>query len=196
MRIIFFSMTLLLIASAAYCTDYYVNASTGSDVAIYGTSDNPWKTITYALGQISGSGHTLHVSDGTYNTSLGEVFPINVKDGVSLIGSGMDVCIIDVDGDTNSVMRCVSIIDTSTRVEGFTITGGLLTYPADLTGSGIYISAGSNVQIVNNRITDNHTVHHPWRSSMGEGIYIENSSPKILNNMVHHNNSYLDKCKA
>jgi uncharacterized protein (TIGR02145 family) len=166
--------------------DYYVNAATGDNIPANGTLTNPWKTITYALTQISGSGRTVYVSAGSYNTAVGETFPIMIKDGVSLVGAGIDVSIIDA-GNTNTVIKCVSITDSTTRVEGFSITGGYLTYPADLLGSGVYISAGSNLEIANNKITGNKTVHHPWRSSRGDGIYIENSSPKILNNIISNN---------
>ena len=163
----------------------YVN-TTGNNTTGDGSSGNPWKTITYALSRVNGAGYTIYLSDGTYNASLGEAFPIYMKDGVSLVGSGRDGCFIDA-GGANTVLKCVGVLDTAVRIESVTITGGNLTYPASLAGSGIFISAGSCPKILNSTITDNHTMHHPWRSSMGEGIYIENSSPVILNNIISDN---------
>ena len=178
MRTIFLSMALSLIANITYCTDYYVNASTGSDVLINGTSENPWKTITYALSCISGSGHTVHVSAGIYNTDLGETFPIMMVDGVSLSGFGIDMSIIDAQSSGMSVFKCIGIIDVSTKLEGFTIRGG-----AGSEGGGLYISAGSILNINNNKITAN-------TATNGSGIYITNATPLITNNLISSNGSY------
>jgi hypothetical protein len=94
--------------------DYFVNATTGSNVPTNGTLANPWKTITYALSRISGSGRTVYVAAGTYGTALGESFPILMKNGVSIVGAGIDVSIIEA-GGTNTVIKCVSIVDASTK---------------------------------------------------------------------------------
>jgi len=176
----------LLIILATSCfflvraTDYYVNATVGNNTND-GSSVSPWKTITYGLGQITGTGHTLYVAAGTYNPTLGETFPILMKDGVSLVGAGIDISIIDANS-TNTVIRCVSILDSITKIEGFTIRDG---YNTTSSGGGIYISAGSVLKIMNNKITDNHTDV----SCDGGGIYVNNSSPTILNNIVSENSS-------
>jgi parallel beta-helix repeat protein len=166
----------------------YVNASTGSNTTGDGSQSNPWKTITYALNQITGTGHTIYVSSGTYNTVLGEGFPIMMKNGISLVGAGIDLSTISATGTNNKVIECVSI-DVTTRIEGFTITGGKLVYPNTTPGGGMFISAGSLLTIVNNKITGNNIEHHPWNmgNQKGAGIYIENSSPIILNNVISGN---------
>jgi len=115
-------LVLFFCFQTASADNYYVNASTGSDSAGHGAQSSPWKTITYALNQISGSGHTLYMAAGTYNPTLGETFPILVKNGVSLVGGGVDVSIIDANS-TEIVLRCVGIVDVSTRIDGFTIKG-------------------------------------------------------------------------
>jgi parallel beta-helix repeat protein len=170
----YLTIILLLLFETLNATDYYVNSSTGSNSTGNGTSGNPWKTITYALSQISGTGHTVYVAAGKYNSALGETFPILMKDGVSLSGLGTDTCFIDA-GGTNTVIRCTSIIDASTRIEGFLIKGG--GNVSD--GGGFYISAGSALTIQNNTITLN----------SADALYVDNSSPLIRRNRIINNNS-------
>jgi len=169
---------LCCLTSLAEATNYYVNASTGSNTTGDGTSGNPWQTITHALSQISGTSHTVYVAAGTYDTALGETFPIVMKDGVSLVGAGKDVSIIAA-GYTNTVIRCIGTIDPSTTLEGFSITQGDI---SENGGGGIHVSACSNIQIRNNSITQNY-----GRDNSGAGIYIENSSPSITNNTISGN---------
>jgi Protein of unknown function (DUF1565) len=66
-------------------TDYYVSPA-GNNTTGNGTSGSQWRTITYALFHVSGPGAIIHVAAGKYNTSVGEGFPIAMKNGVSLIG--------------------------------------------------------------------------------------------------------------
>jgi parallel beta-helix repeat protein len=166
---------MLLFFNTAFATDYYVNSAAGDNSTGDGTSTKPWKTITYGLSQINGTGHTLHVEAGTYNTSLGEVFPIYMKNGVSLTGAGIDISIVDGTGSGKSVFYCLSIVDASTKFEGLTVKGG-----GGSQGGGLFISAGSVLRIINNKITSN-------SATSGSGIYILNSSPKILNNSFTSN---------
>jgi parallel beta-helix repeat protein len=171
-RLSLFTLFLVFYANQVYATDYYVNAATGSNISGNGGSGTPWKTITYALGQINGTGHTLFIASGTYNVDLGETFPIIMEDGVSLIGAGATTCIIDA-GGTNSVIKCIGIVYPGTHVEGITFRkGGNVTH-----GSGFYISAGSVLIIQNNIITLNNA----------DGLYVENSSPLIRNNRILNN---------
>jgi len=158
---------------------YYVNATTGSNTTGNGSQASPWKTITYALSQIVGTGNTLNVAAGTYNRALGETFPIFMADGVSLVGAGIDRSIIDA-GTTQTAVKCVGIVDSTTRLDGFTITNG--TSPGE---SGIYISAGSTLQVSYNKITASggNTAYNFWQG----GIYVVNSSPLITSNIISGN---------
>lgn len=63
----------------------YVNSSSGNDSAA-GTQAAPLKTIARAL-QIAKSGTTIQVAPGTYDTTSGEVFPLVVPSGVTIVGS-------------------------------------------------------------------------------------------------------------
>ena len=167
-------------------TDYYVNAVSGNNTTGDGTYGNPWQTITYALGMVSGEGHTLNVAAGTYDATLGESFPIQIKDGISLSGAGIDISIIH-GISTASVIKCVAILNQSTQLSGFTITGGGGTLSGSYYyGGGIYISAGSVLILANNRITSN-VLYNAWGA--GAGIYITNAAPRILNNIIDLNSS-------
>ena len=179
---IFVLLAVILFAGTSLADNYYVNASTGSNATGNGTQSSPWKTITYGLSQISGTGHVLYVDSGTYNTTLGETFPIAVKNGVSLVGAGIDVSIVDA-GGTNIVMRCAGIVDATTRIEGFTIKGGNVSGTMQSGGSGFYISGGSALTITNNKVTGNSN----YSAGYGGGIYVSSSTPSILNNVITGN---------
>ena len=174
-RIILIVLPVLIFTFPASASEYYVNAATGSDTPANGTEVSPWKTVTYALSQISGSGHTLHVAPGTYNIALGETFPILIKNGVSVVGSDAATCILDAVGSDTTVVRCVSITDATTRIEGLTLKNGGGTTKR----GGMFISAGSALTVAGCIFTTN---------SNG-AIYIDNSTPRIVGNVIAKNTS-------
>ena len=95
---------------------YYVDAVNGSDEAGDGSSGNPWQTITYALGS-SEAGDTIRVLAGTYDTSLGETFPLNLGDNRVLEGYGSGIATIEVtSGDVDTIS-----MGSNSTVEGLTI---------------------------------------------------------------------------
>lgn len=65
----------------------YVDALRGDDATADGTPDHPFKTITKCL-TVTPSGKTVSVGRGTYDSNLGEVFPIIVPLSVKLVGAG------------------------------------------------------------------------------------------------------------
>jgi hypothetical protein len=65
--------------------EWYVDALYGSDFSGDGTPAFPFRTITHAL-QHAESGDVIFVAPGTYSTSIGEVFPIIVRNGVTIEG--------------------------------------------------------------------------------------------------------------
>ena len=65
----------------------YVDVDAGSDLPACGTSSSPCKTITYALARTAG-GEPIHVAKGTYNAASGETFPLQLKPGTALLGTG------------------------------------------------------------------------------------------------------------
>lgn len=63
----------------------YVDATHGSDVPGAGSSENPYKTITYALS-VAVTGDVIKVRPGVYDADLGEDFPISMRPGIDLEG--------------------------------------------------------------------------------------------------------------
>ncbi len=148
--------------------------STAEDSVIMVPSDFP--RIQLAI-DAANYGDTVYVSPGTYSPSKnGEIFPINMKNGVSLVGEGADICILDAEL-TGKVIVCNYINDTSTKIEGFTITNSSGTL-----GGGIYCLLSSPT-ITNNVIAEN-------SAFKGGGIYcIFFSSPIIINNVIAGNSA-------
>lgn len=129
-------------------------------------TDQP--SITVALATAI-SGDTIVVAPGTHAPSTtGDVFPLQVPDGVHLQGAGMGETILDAEG-TGSVLR---ILGTGTAtITGFTITGG-----SAPRGGGVQIEAGSP-EIAHNLIWNNGALNR------GSGINIQGTA----NPWIHHN---------
>ena len=102
---------------------------------------------------VANSGDTVLVAGGRYAPSTnGEAFPINMKNGVRLLGAGAETCTLDAE-HTNRVIYCSGISDETTRIDGFTITNGEFTeWPGR--GGGI-MCIHSSLIITNNVITEN-----------------------------------------
>ena len=63
----------------------YVDAANGSNANAGNTPNAAYQTITYALSKAT-TGQTIKVLPGTYNSSIGESFPLNVPEGVCVVG--------------------------------------------------------------------------------------------------------------
>ena len=134
---------------------YYVNAATGSDANTPAQAQNPatpWKTITHAGGAVA-SGDTIIVAPGTYDTALGESFPIYFSMSLTLQSSG-GAAVTTISSDGSSTVFTLDLNDgQAVTLTGFTVTGG---------GVGIEVhdddgdsDLENNVTITNNIIRDN-----------------------------------------
>jgi len=161
----------------------------------------PYPTIQAAIDAAANKKVNVRVAAGTYNVPTNEA--IRMKDGVSLIGAGSDVCIL-VGASGQAVIIC-DYIGNTTIIEGFTIThisgeGGRGIYcgnsspiirnnviignSAASEGGGICCNDYSSPSIYNNTISNNTT------ALGGGGIYCYNhSSPSIDNNIITSNTS-------
>jgi phosphate-selective porin OprO and OprP len=86
-RLKFFLPCLALLAGLScplYATDYYVSPF-GDDSSGDGTEASPWRSLSRAMTVAVNTDRIL-VSAGTYDSFSGEAFPIQVADGVSIIG--------------------------------------------------------------------------------------------------------------
>ena len=85
---------------------YYVDPVNGNNNGS-GSESSPWKTISFAMTQVS-SGDTINLKSGVYSTQSGETFPINLKTGVSLVGVNCNSSIVSGDG-VNDVLTINAI---------------------------------------------------------------------------------------
>jgi hypothetical protein len=69
---------------SAQAADIWVSG-TGDDENGLGTSGSPFRTITTAMEEAD-PGDTIKVLTGDYDVDAGEIFPIQVKDGVQILG--------------------------------------------------------------------------------------------------------------
>ncbi len=164
--------------------DYYVDAVLGTDDPSYGglPGNGAWKTITYALSQVSGfSGNpaTINVAAGTHNPPLGEVSPLNMESYVSLQGAGQEITILDAEGGGDHDIRVITSDSVNDYfIDGFTIQGG---YGS---GAGMYCTNSSPI-ITNCTFSGNKGLY----GSQGGGMYNVNSSPIITNCIFYGNSS-------
>lgn len=77
-------------AAPAFAGDWYVDASSGDDLNGGTHPRDAWKTITHALAATPapppGETQTIHVAPGTYDQALGEVFPLQPRDALVVVG--------------------------------------------------------------------------------------------------------------
>ena len=98
-----------------------------------GTSPgDAWQTITKALTdtvRMKDNLVTIHVAAGTYNTELGERFPLEMKSYVSIKGHSRMTTTIDAIRSNSSVITCSGSLNV--LISGLTITGGSGTWFED-----------------------------------------------------------------
>lgn len=173
-------------------TFYYVDVNAGVDKPSSGTSNNPWKTITYALSQIGNPQQPvlLNVAQGIYSTDSGEKFPLQIAPKVYLRGEGASKTVLNATGsNAYHVIECNSKLPLphreyfSTIIEGFKITGGSAngTTPDDVRGGGIFCHNFGMAIFQNNIIEDN------LAKEEGGGIYVSNTLAAIHHNTIQNN---------
>ncbi|MBN2209629.1 MAG: DUF1565 domain-containing protein, partial [Candidatus Coatesbacteria bacterium] len=172
-------------------TDFYVDADDGDD-GNDGSIDFPWKTITHALSQVTGtssSPKTIHVLEGVYSYSNNEeTFPLNVKSYVSLIGEDRETTILDAEGAAYHVIICDGV--DAVIIEGLTATGGHASVPGSNNatgavsnddGGGVFCVNCTSVRIMDNVITGNQSYDD------GGGIWCDNCEALIEGNEISSN---------
>ncbi|MER3478434.1 MAG: nitrous oxidase accessory protein, partial [Leptolyngbya sp. ERB_1_2] len=105
----------------------FVNPSSGNDSAA-GTQAAPLKTITRALQQAK-PGTTIQLASGTYNTDSGELFPLTVPAGVTVIGNESNKgngIVVQGGGDylspTWAKQSTTFRLETNAQLRGVTVT--------------------------------------------------------------------------
>jgi hypothetical protein len=118
-------------------TQHFFVATNGSD-SLSGTSPTAaFRTITHAVSKAT-AGDTVYVAEGTYEAISGEIFPLHVPAGVTVIGNETNQGRASLDGGTGAVvLRGVgssddgswlgligtSLIPTGATMAGFDVDG-------------------------------------------------------------------------
>lgn len=202
---------------------FFVDPRNGSNNTGDGSRPNPWRTISVALdttgvrsGPVLQKGDTLFVSPGTLSTIPGpegwpEIFPIKMRNGISIIGqTGLDSMILDAEMKA-SIFHCENLNDSNSLLSNLTLKNSnstaincinsYLTISEctilNSSGGGIRCE-NSLVDIKNNTIQNNsHGIscydcspvieNNLIENSSGNGIYGKNSSAIIKNNIIKNN---------
>jgi len=137
-----------------------VSASSGNDATADGTCYNPYKTVTAALSSMTSG--TVWVAPGTYDSANGEVFPITLPSGVSLIGD-----------EANKGQGT-----THTKIIG----GGALTVGGTCGTYGTTIYAGASSVLAGLELTDGNTA-----VSFPMTLVVRNNNITLRNNAIVNN---------
>jgi hypothetical protein len=121
--------------------------------------DNDFATIQAAIDAAS-SGDTINVAAGTYYEH------ITLKDGVGVLGAGVDVSIID--GSSTGTVVTANGVGSAAILDGFTITHG-----SAENGGGMYNYNSSPV-------VSNCTFRENWASDRGGGMCNARSSSPMV----------------
>lgn len=114
----------VLAAGPAAAADWYVDAVSGSDANSGTSAAAPWRTITHGLAVIAGlpaAAQTVHVAPGTYDSVLGETFPLSVPSGTRLVGTAGSAQTILVGNSGSLLLRCISSTTLVGGAEGLTL---------------------------------------------------------------------------
>jgi hypothetical protein len=164
---------------ALYSADYWVDAQNGLDTNGGTSAQNAFKTITYALSQISPTSEnpvTLNCLPGKYDTTLGETFPIYLKSYMTLQGyvaskeqNGQTITIDSTRSDTCAIR---SVQEKSIILKNLTVTN---CGANNIYGGGIYCNGIEGLTIDNCTISNN-------TGDIGGGIYLGNCNDTIIRN--------------
>ncbi|EMY79381.1 PF07602 family protein [Leptospira weilii serovar Ranarum str. ICFT] len=172
-----------------YIPIHYVDSISGND-SNAGTQSAPYRTITKAILASKADGtRVINVAPGTYDTSIGETFPIYIPDGVNVYGDvdgkglvgGSSSLYAGPPGTTpktgptwikgggfdiyHTSWNATLIPKNNSQIAGFKITNPNPMSPGGYYTRGISIQNFVSVKIKNNTITE---------IPSGGGIYFEN----------------------
>lgn len=156
----------------------YVNPTTGSDTNS-GSQQAPLKTITQALKQ-SASGTKIQLAEDNYNATNGEVFPLIVPFGVTIIGNEVNIgsgIVINGSGRHLShifgAQNVSLVLNSGVRLRGITVTNSASR------GTAVWIESSSPT-----------VANCTFINSEREGILVTgNANPTIKDNIFTQNSA-------
>ena len=163
-------------------TDLYV-APWGNNANSGLTPDQPLKTISYALLKAASDSitpDTIHLANGTYSISSGEMFPLSLKSFVTIQGESRDSTILDVqnsnfhlNGIPSSRRFCIKSL---TLMNG---NGNIYDSPRQI--GSIKLKINNNINLDNLRFSNN-------TGNLVSSLKINRSNNCSLNNVEFINN--------
>ncbi|MEH2182962.1 DUF1565 domain-containing protein [Nostoc sp.] len=155
----------------------YVNPMTGNDTNNTGSRLSPFKSLTRAL-KVTKILTIIHLESGTYNIASGEVFPLIVLGGVTVVGDEANKgagIVISGSGEYQSPSFGIQNI-TLLLVDNASLLGVTVTNPS-AKGTGIWIESAAPT-------LSNNTLSNCGR----EGVFTTGTAkPAILDNMFVQN---------
>ena len=142
-----------------------------------------YATIQSAINAAA-SGDTVQVAAGTYYEN------ISLKNGVTVQGSGADVCTLQGNGTSSTVFA--NKITQPAAINGFTIKGGagyVVPWSENRIMGGGLFADGSVLTIANNNIVSN-------TAQLGGGIALMNSVFNISGNTISSNSASTANAKS
>lgn len=134
----------------------------------------------YAAMNAASYGDLLSIADGNYSRATGEHFPLNLKNGVSLI-SREPGTYPHIVGDQNSAVIRARLVDSNTTLSGLWISGGIgFPYYYNRNGGGLFIYH-SDLKMSDCIISGN-------TSDNGGGIYCTSGGTPIFENCIFKEN--------
>ncbi len=155
-------------------SDLYVS-TTGDDSNNGESPDFPIKTIAYAMLKVDSDSlthRTIHVADGVYSESLNnQVFPIHLKDNVSIVGESDTGTFFDAESITGFFRSTYN--DKNVCIRNFSLINGY-------NNQGIYLHHAIDFQIDNVDISN--------YVGSREAVYIICSDGDVNNLRIHDSN--------
>jgi len=141
-------------------TDFFVSG-TGSDANDGLSPGTPFRTITRAMQGNGGGlqpGDRIVVAAGTYDTAAGEVFPIAIADGITILGPGDGTAVVQGPGVASPLrggggrtdLFTVGSLTNTTVVQGLTMEGGTATGRSSGTALIEVLGAPDDLQVIDN----------------------------------------------
>lgn len=155
----------------------YVDPRRGRDQPGHGSAEQPYKTLTWALGQVQ-AGATIQLEAGQYDAASGEQFPLRVPTQVAIAGDevnwGKDIIVTGGGLHTSSgfvPQNVTFVMQPGSELRGVTVSN------SSENGTGVWIESA-----------DPTLAHNTFTKCGREGVFISgNANPALIDNVFEQN---------